>query len=153
MVWPSSSSEVILFSSLPEFGTSSLCQPICAAFGLQAHSFSWAAAPAFHEAALAVVCVCIWLGRYPKACLGSRQESIRSWCAQFCAALLKTSELFTSRTSYKYCVLFLVSPYLKHLECTGSTCFPECAFHQLIGAGRLRADTGLPHSCWNAAGI
>lgn len=32
-----------------------------------------------------------------------------SWCAQFCTALLKTGDLFTSRTNYKYCVLFLVS--------------------------------------------
>lgn len=72
---------------LCQFGTSSPCQPICTAFGLQLHSSSWAAAPALDEAALAVVCVCIWLGRYPKARPGSRRESITSWCAQFCTAL------------------------------------------------------------------
>lgn len=87
MVWPASCSEVILFSTLLEFGTSSPCQPICIAFGLQLHSSFWASAPALGEAALAVVCVCIWLGRYPKARLGSQQESIPSRCAQSCTVL------------------------------------------------------------------
>lgn len=47
-----------------------------------------------------------------------------SWCAQFYTALLKTSDLFTSRPSYKYCVLFLVSHLSGALGVHGKHLFP-----------------------------